>query len=166
MLSGIFVLRLTQEIGACVPEDGSSSTSSMARLAATTAPCRTTIPSKFSTDGRGGLPRFGFSTTIAARLEPLLRDAGFTNIHCKVHKVPIGVWAKDKTLRLIGLYQKTAVLEFISTFAGRPFEALGLNPVEVQVILARARKSLEDPQVHRYFNYYFWYAQKPGEQPI
>ena len=105
--------------------------------------------------------KFGMSTTIAARLEPILRDAGFINIHCKVLKVPIGVWAKDKTMRLIGLYQKTAVLEFISTFAGRPFEALGLDPAEVQVDLALARKAVEDTKVHRYFHYYFWYAQKP-----
>ncbi|PHH92361.1 hypothetical protein CDD83_7739 [Cordyceps sp. RAO-2017] len=105
--------------------------------------------------------KFGMSTTIAARLEPYLRDAGFTNVHCKVLKVPIGVWARDDTMRLIGLYQKTAVLEFISTFAGRPFEALGISTAEVQLTLALARKALEDTSVHRYFNYFFWYAQKP-----
>ena len=106
--------------------------------------------------------KLGLSTTIAARLEPYLRDAGFTNVHCKVLKVPIGVWAKDKTMRLIGLYQKRAVDEFISTFAGRPFEALGLDPTAVQIDLALARQSIYDISVHRYFPYYFWYAQKPA----
>ncbi|OAQ89460.1 helix-turn-helix, Psq [Purpureocillium lilacinum] len=106
--------------------------------------------------------KLGLSTTIAARLEPYLRDAGFTNVHCKVLKVPIGVWAKDKTMRLIGLYQKRAVDEFISTFAGRPFEALGLDPTAVQIDLALARQSIDDISVHRYFPYYFWYAQKPA----
>ncbi|POR32790.1 Uncharacterized protein TPAR_07015 [Tolypocladium paradoxum] len=105
--------------------------------------------------------KFGMSTTIAARLEPILHDVGFTDIRCKVLKVPIGVWAKDKTMRLIGLYQKTAVLEFISTFAGRPFEALGISAAEAQLFVARARAALNDASVHRYFNYYFWYAQKP-----
>lgn len=56
-------------------------------------------------------------------------------------------------MRLIGLYQKTAVLQFISAFVGRPFKALGLDPTEVQVDLAMARKALEDPNVHRHFNY-------------
>lgn len=108
--------------------------------------------------------KFGMSTTIAAELEPYLHDAGFTNIHCKVLKVPIGVWAKDPTLRLIGLYQKTAVAEFISTLAARPFEALGISVAEAQMTLAMARKALEDTSVHRYFNYYFWWAQKPDNE--
>jgi hypothetical protein len=106
--------------------------------------------------------KFGMSTSLPARLEPLLIDAGFQNIRCKRMKVPIGTWAKDKTMRLIGLYQKTAVRDFISTIGGRPFEALGLSQEEGQVTLAFARKALEDPNAHRYFNYYFWYAQKPG----
>lgn len=105
--------------------------------------------------------KFGLQTDLPARLEPLLRDAGFVNIHCQVKKAPIGTWAKDKTLRLVGLYQKTAVLEFIPTLAGRPFEALGMSQAESEVALAMARKSLEDTSVHRYFNYFFWYAQKP-----
>ncbi|KAM4057256.1 methyltransferase [Hirsutella rhossiliensis] len=98
---------------------------------------------------REAYSKFGMSTTIAAELEPYLRDAGFTNIHCRVLKVPIGVWARDETMRLIGLYQKTAVVEFISTFAGRPFEALGIPAAEIQLTLAMARKALEDTSVHR-----------------
>ncbi|KFY92876.1 hypothetical protein V498_04686 [Pseudogymnoascus sp. VKM F-4517 (FW-2822)] len=106
--------------------------------------------------------KFGMSTALPAQLKPLLLDAGFQNIHCKIMKVPIGTWAKDKTMRLIGLYQKTVVGDFIPTLAGRPFEALGMSQVEEQVTLALARKALNDANVHRYFNYYFWYAQKPG----
>ena len=105
--------------------------------------------------------KFGMSTALPAQLEPLLLEAGFQNIHCKIMKVPIGTWAKDNTMRLIGLYQKTAVRDFISTLAGRPFEALGFSQEEAQVTLALARKALDDTHVHRYFNYYFWYAQKP-----
>ena len=106
--------------------------------------------------------KFGLDTSLTADLGRLLIDAGFENVHCRIMKVPIGPWAKDKTMRLIGLYQKTAVLEFIPTLAGRPFEALGMSSVEAEVTLALARTALEDKKVHRYFNYYFWYAQKPG----
>lgn len=105
--------------------------------------------------------KFGMSITQPAKLEPLLRDAGFTNVHCKVFKVPIGIWTKDKTLRLIGLYQKMAIQEFISTFAGRPFKALGMSDAEIEVTLAMSRRGLENNKVHRYFEYYYWYAQKP-----
>lgn len=106
--------------------------------------------------------KFGLSTSLPAELEPLLIEAGFENIHCKILKVPIGTWAKDKTMRLIGLYQKTAVLDFIPTLAGRPFEALGMSQAEAQVRLAMARNALGNVQVHRYFTYYFWNAQKPA----
>ena len=105
--------------------------------------------------------KFGMSTALPSQLEPFLLEAGFQNIHCKRMKVPIGTWARDKTMRLIGLYQKTAVRDFISTLAGRPFQALGMSQEEGEVTLAYARKALEDANTHRYFNYYFWYAQKP-----
>ncbi|XWW97863.1 hypothetical protein V2A60_005859 [Cordyceps javanica] len=105
--------------------------------------------------------RLGLSTSLPAELEPMLLAAGFENVHCRVIKVPIGTWAKDKTMRLVGLYQKTAVTDFISTLAGRPFKALGLSDEEAQVRLALARQALDDARIHRYFNYYYWYAQKP-----
>ncbi|KAH8691983.1 S-adenosyl-L-methionine-dependent methyltransferase [Talaromyces proteolyticus] len=106
--------------------------------------------------------KFGMNVTLPKHLEPMLLEAGFQNIRCIVKKVPIGVWAKNKTLRLIGLYQKIAVLDLMPALAGRPFEALGLSQAESQVTLAFARKALEDSKVHRYFNYYFWIAQKPS----
>ena len=105
--------------------------------------------------------KFGMDVTLPKRLEPSLHDAGFRNIRLVVKKVPIGVWAKNKTLRLIGLYQKMAILDLMPALAGRPFSALGLSPEESQVTLAFARKGLDDYKIHRYFNYYFWYAQKP-----
>ncbi|KAG5988034.1 hypothetical protein E4U52_006953 [Claviceps spartinae] len=37
-----------------------------------------------------------------------------------------------------------------------------MSEAEAEVTIAMARKGLEDPDVHRYFHYYFWYAQKPG----
>ncbi|GAO17644.1 hypothetical protein UVI_02002060 [Ustilaginoidea virens] len=106
--------------------------------------------------------KFGMNTTLSAELDPFLRDAGFENIHCQVMKVPIGIWAKDKTMRILGLYQKMAVLDFLPTLSGRPFKALGMSEAEAEVTVALARRALEEVNVHRYFNYYFWYAQKPG----
>ncbi|EFX02944.1 hypothetical protein CMQ_2873 [Grosmannia clavigera kw1407] len=104
---------------------------------------------------------FGMDVLIPQQLEAILRAAGFVNIQCIPKKVPIGVWAQDKTLRLVGLYQKTAISEFLSAMAGRPFEALGIDATARQAIVALARRSLEDTTIHRYMPYYFWYAQKP-----
>ncbi|KAG5993188.1 hypothetical protein E4U52_002145 [Claviceps spartinae] len=106
--------------------------------------------------------KFGLKAALPPKLEAYLLEAGFENIHCQIIKVPIGPWAKDKVLRIVGQYQKMAVVEILPSLSGRPFQALEMSEAEIEVTLAMARKSLDDPNVHRYFNYYFWYAQKPG----
>jgi len=105
--------------------------------------------------------KFGMNVTLPKDLEDLLRDAGFENIQCVVKKVPIGPWARDKTLRVIGMYQKMAVQDLMPILPGRPFTALGMSQIESQVTLAHARQALGDTRVHRYFHYFFWFAQKP-----
>ncbi|KAG6199391.1 hypothetical protein E4U35_006700 [Claviceps purpurea] len=106
--------------------------------------------------------KFDLKTTLPPKLEPYLREAGFENIHCQIFKAPIGPWAKDRTMRIVGLYSRLALAELLTTLAGRPFQALEMSEAEIEVIMAMARKGLDDPNVHRYFNYYSWYAQKPG----
>ncbi|KAG6157996.1 hypothetical protein E4U51_007910 [Claviceps purpurea] len=49
-----------------------------------------------------------------------------------------------------------AVLDILPALTGRLFEALEIPEAEVEVTLAMARKGLDDPDVHRYFNFYFW----------
>ena len=105
--------------------------------------------------------KFGMNVRLPKDLEPLLRDAGFDRIQVVVKKVPIGAWARNKRLRLVGMYQKLAVHDLMPALAGRPFTALGLSQAESQVTLALARKGMDDTNVHRYFHYYFWFAQKP-----
>ncbi|KAG6272010.1 hypothetical protein E4U47_002711 [Claviceps purpurea] len=106
--------------------------------------------------------KFGMRSKLPAELEPYLREAGLENIHCKIFKVPIGQWAKDHLMRVVDLYQRLAVMEILPSMSGRLFHALEMSEAEAEVAIAMARKGLNDPNVHRYFNYYFWYAQKPG----
>ncbi|GKT41649.1 secondary metabolism regulator LAE1 [Colletotrichum spaethianum] len=107
--------------------------------------------------------RFGLHFHNARDLGPRLEAAGFKNIQCEVKKVPIGTWPKDNTLRLVGNYMKETAAGIATAFVGKPFEALGLLEVERQVWLATVKKALEDRSKHRYFNQYFWYAQKPED---
>lgn len=111
--------------------------------------------------GQQAFAKFGMNVTLPKDLEPMLRRAGYENIHCVIKKVPIGPWARDKTLRVIGMYQKMAVQDLMPALPGRPFKALGMSQAQSQVTLAHARNGLADMSVHRYFHYYFWYAQKP-----
>ncbi|KAG6225110.1 hypothetical protein E4U26_003291 [Claviceps purpurea] len=109
--------------------------------------------------------KFGMSAQLPAELEPFLQEAGFENIHCQIFKVPIGPWAKDRTMRIVGLYQKMAVVDVLPIFLV-PFQALGMSEAEIEVMNAMARKGLDDPKAHRYFKYYFWYAQKPRSSQV
>ncbi|KAG6076340.1 hypothetical protein E4U31_003495 [Claviceps sp. LM219 group G6] len=94
----------------------------------------------------------GMKTTLAPNLEPHLREAGFETSIAK----------SSRTMRIVGLYQKIAVEDGIPFLTGRPFQALEMSEAEAEVTIAMTRKGLDDPTVHRHFNYYFWYAQKPG----
>jgi hypothetical protein len=38
------------------------------------------------------------------RARQQLTDAGFVNVETRIVKIPIGPWAKDKTLRTVGQY--------------------------------------------------------------
>ncbi|KAH9897570.1 S-adenosyl-L-methionine-dependent methyltransferase [Xylariomycetidae sp. FL2044] len=106
--------------------------------------------------------KMGFDIHLAADMRAMLERAGFENVQGIVKKVPVGPWARDKTLRLIGMYNKTIIQEFIPACAGRPFQALGLSEAEREVWRASAIRSLNDPVPHRYWNIHFWFGQKPA----
>ncbi|KAG6276115.1 hypothetical protein E4U48_001781 [Claviceps purpurea] len=99
--------------------------------------------------------KFGMRSKLPAELEPYLREAGLENIHCKIFKVLIGPWAKDHLMRVVDLYQRLVVMEILPSMSGRLFHALEMSEAEAEMAIAMARKGLNDPNVHRYFNYYF-----------
>ncbi|KAK0624950.1 S-adenosyl-L-methionine-dependent methyltransferase [Bombardia bombarda] len=105
--------------------------------------------------------KFGSDFQLGNRLEEPLIKAGFVNVSCKRFKVPLGTWAKDKRLRLIGLYFKTVIEPLTGAMAAKPFPALGMSDVEIQVFLAGVRKDMANTNYHAYFEYLFWTGQKP-----
>ncbi|KAG6019802.1 hypothetical protein E4U40_006662 [Claviceps sp. LM458 group G5] len=62
----------------------------------------------------------GSKDKLPLNLGSYLREAGFENIHCQFMKVPIGQWAKDRAMRIVGQYPKMAVVELLPAYAGRP----------------------------------------------
>ncbi|KAB5554621.1 S-adenosyl-L-methionine-dependent methyltransferase [Coniochaeta sp. 2T2.1] len=107
---------------------------------------------------------FGYNLDLGSKVGEYLERAGFGNVTCIKKKSPLGTWAKDKTMRLIGLYTKEAALTSIKSVMGKPFDALGISETEKAVWAARIKASVNDNSVHRYYHYYFWYAQKPKEE--
>lgn len=116
---------------------------------------------KFLDRCQEALGKFGADFRAGNKLQEPLEKAGFTNITCKKLKVPIGPWAKDKTLRLIGMYFRLILGDLLGAMGARPFRALGLSEAEIEVFLAGVRKDLKSASAHSYFNYLFWTAQKP-----
>lgn len=45
--------------------------------------------------------------------------------------------------------------------AAKPFRALNIEPVEIELFLAAARKDLNNPGIHAYEKFFFWMGQKP-----
>ncbi len=97
----------------------------------------------------------------APRVGKMLEAAGFVNVEKKMYKVPVGSWAKDKTLKLVGMYMRQVTSDFLGVAAVKPFEALGMAEAEIQVFLATVRNALKDESVHPYGRYYVWTGQKP-----
>ncbi|CAJ0546853.1 Ff.00g014800.m01.CDS01 [Fusarium sp. VM40] len=114
---------------------------------------------KFFDTAEKAVASFGMKFRAGENLREPLEKAGFTNVSCKVLKVPIGTWAKDKKLRLVGLYLKTAVSDMFGAMAAKPLRKI-LGPEEIEVFLAHARKDLENVKIHSYEKYYFWMGQK------
>lgn len=107
----------------------------------------------------------GADVTGVTKLQSELAAAGFSNIKEEVFKCPLGIWPKDKRLRLVGLYLRESILDGLAGMAGRPFSAgLGWGKEEIEVFLAKVRTSLKDGSRHTYLPFRVLYAQKPKEK--
>ncbi|KAH8664806.1 S-adenosyl-L-methionine-dependent methyltransferase [Ilyonectria robusta] len=114
---------------------------------------------KFFDTAERAVKEFGMKFRAGENLRGPLEEAGFVNVSCTVLKVPIGTWPKDKKKRLIGHYCRTAVSDMFGAMAAKPLRKI-LDPVEIELFLAGARKDLQNPSIHSYEKYYFWMGQR------
>ncbi|GAB1319386.1 Helix-turn-helix, Psq [Madurella fahalii] len=108
------------------------------------------------------MAKFGMNLNLGTKVGEYLERAGFINVTCIRKKLPIGTWPRDKTMRLIGLYVRENMYQSLPSL-GKAFANLGMSETEREAFAAKVRESAEDARLHRYYNYYFWYAQKPEE---
>ncbi|KAI4594494.1 hypothetical protein KJ359_008283 [Pestalotiopsis sp. 9143b] len=106
--------------------------------------------------------KLGLDIHAPCKLDKPLEAAGFTNVQCVVKKIPIGTWARDRRLRLVGHYLKLVIQDFLPALTNKPFTILGLNQVEREMWRTATFKALDDMSAHRYWNFYFWSGQKPA----
>ncbi|VBB79864.1 Putative protein of unknown function [Podospora comata] len=108
-----------------------------------------------------GLATLGSHMHAIHKLPDELEAAGFEDIKKSKHKAPIGMWPKDKRLRLCGLFLRTAMMDGLRGVSQRPMAALGWTPLQIEMVLVNVRKALMDPKVHAYFTFHVIYARKP-----
>jgi len=119
------------------------------------------IMRKYYEECQRSMALFGYDIELGTRVGDFLERAGFDRVTSIKRKTPLGTWARDKTMRVIGLYTREAVLNSVDSVIGKPFAALGFSEVDREVWAAKVTASAKEDHVHQYYNFYFWYAQKP-----
>ncbi|KAI1115666.1 S-adenosyl-L-methionine-dependent methyltransferase [Nemania sp. NC0429] len=90
-----------------------------------------------------------------------LVECGFVNIQHHAIKLPYGTWPKDKRMRLIGLYYRTAAEQFLPAMGALQLPALGWQPEQIDKFFEQCYAAMRDPSVHAYGMMHFWSGQKP-----
>ncbi|KAK5652390.1 hypothetical protein OQA88_10582 [Cercophora sp. LCS_1] len=103
---------------------------------------------------------FRYWYSAEGQLGTMVEETGFQEVRCKTVKVPIGSWAKNKTLRLCGMYMRVSLIHFIRAMAARPLLVLG-TPDEVEEIANKAIEELDKPGLRAFIEWRFWMGQKP-----
>jgi hypothetical protein len=103
----------------------------------------------------------GYDVFWARSLQSKLEEAGFVNIQRRVYNVPVGGWARDKELRVLGLYWEQIVAGFFQAMAGKPFTQAGMNEAETKDLLNASLEAMQNKRIHAYIPIWFIWAQKP-----
>ncbi|KAH0421431.1 hypothetical protein CcaCcLH18_13429 [Colletotrichum camelliae] len=126
-------------------------------------PSDCTLP-KFTSLVKVGLAKFGVEHFAADHHVERLEAAGFVNQINDAKKLPVGPWAKEKDLKIIGRYSQAAVYDGLHANTIAPLtRGLGWSSTEVEIFLVQLRKDLMNPSIHSYAHYYSMSGQKPLE---
>ncbi|KAL2678771.1 hypothetical protein Neosp_009522 [[Neocosmospora] mangrovei] len=111
-----------------------------------------------------GSGKFGKPIDCAHQWKDELIKVGFVDVQEEIRKVqiPIGPWPKDPKLKEIGKYQSVQTRQAIDSYTPKLFGAvLGWSNEEIEVIMAQAKKELQDRSVHLYLPVHIMWGRKP-----
>ncbi|KAF4976029.1 hypothetical protein FZEAL_7247 [Fusarium zealandicum] len=107
--------------------------------------------------------RVGLSGWEPTRWKKHLEEAGFEDVVERVLKIPTNTWPKDKQFKEIGAFELHHFRETISNVFARGYEQiLGGDPTYFQVLLAKARREVLNPNMHSWVPFYVVYGRRPG----
>lgn len=110
-----------------------------------------------------GLRALGSELNSILLVPDEMSAAGFEDVQVVTHKCPIGVWPRDKRMRLCGLFLRTAIMDGLRGLSKRPFgTGLGWTQLQIEMFLLEVRKAVMDNQYHTYFPLHIVYGRKPG----
>lgn len=93
--------------------------------------------------------RIGCSGWEPTRWKEHFENAGFEDVVERVLKIPTNPWPKDKCLKEIGAFELSHFRDTIGNVFARGYEQiLNGDPNYFQVLLAKARKEVLNPNMH------------------
>ncbi|KAF4964840.1 hypothetical protein FSARC_7268 [Fusarium sarcochroum] len=109
-----------------------------------------------------GGPAFARNFTEVENDVELLQAAGFVDIQVKDFKIPVGGWAKDPKLRLVGQFLRATIANDLEGYTlVLAQQILKWPQSEYQLFLMEMRKALKDNSIHGYLYNRFITARKP-----
>lgn len=91
----------------------------------------------------------------------MLEAAGFVRVERKVFHLPLGEWARDAHLRLLGGYLREVLMDFVGAIAAKPFLEAGMERDEIEELVREVGAVAGNRRVHAYLPIHFVWAQKP-----
>ncbi|KAL4791000.1 S-adenosyl-L-methionine-dependent methyltransferase [Aspergillus venezuelensis] len=98
---------------------------------------------------------------VAHRLARGMRDLGFVDVQERIFKAPVNPWSSDSHLHNIGKWMQSNLLDGLSGWSYKPFRNMGYSRNEIEMFLIDVRKSIQNLEVHAYFNFHVIVGRKP-----
>ncbi|KAK2761334.1 hypothetical protein FQN54_001856 [Arachnomyces sp. PD_36] len=106
--------------------------------------------------------KFGKPMANVPEWEDKMISAGFEDVTCKIVKVPMSPWPKDRKLKDIGRYMQVEQLQAMPAYTRALLSRiLNWGSEEIEVLLAHVSAELKDRSIHQYAKVYFLYGRKP-----
>ena len=94
-------------------------------------------------------PTYGCCVQHKERLEKV----GFVNVTVHDFKWPIGMWPRDRKMKMIGEWSKENTLDLLEALAIAPLTRTLKWPLEeVRMLLQLAEADIENKGIHAYWN--------------
>jgi hypothetical protein len=105
--------------------------------------------------------KYGFDLWAVEQIPGLLQRLGYVNVQKKVYHMPLGEWAKDKHLRLLGGCFREVVMDFVGAMAARPLVEGGYDREEIDELVSSITAAVMNRRIHAYMPIHFVWAQRP-----